>query len=77
MLTPQRTPLKTCRATLASAIFRIFGSCFGSFDIVLDTQYTYIIAKYKIYLHAAKQARNSDKGLAFLPVSKARANKKK
>jgi len=27
------TPLKTIRTTLASIIFRKFGSCFGIFDI--------------------------------------------
>jgi hypothetical protein len=32
-LTSQMTPMKTIRMTLASAIFRQFGICFGPFDI--------------------------------------------
>jgi hypothetical protein len=42
------TPMKTIRTTLVSAIYRQIGSCFGLFDIAGQTQYTYIVVKYKI-----------------------------
>jgi len=51
-LTSQMTPMKTIRTTLVSAIYRQIGSCFGLFDIAAQTQYTYIVVKYKIYLHS-------------------------
>jgi hypothetical protein len=48
------TPLKTIRTTLVSVICRQLGRCFGLFDIAWWTQYTYIVAKYKINLHSLR-----------------------
>jgi hypothetical protein len=64
-LTSQMTPMETIRTTLVSAIYRQIGSYFGLFDIAGQTQYTYIVVKYKINLHS----------LGEIPVSKARTNK--
>jgi hypothetical protein len=54
-LTSQMTPMKTIRTTLVSAIYRQIGSCFGLFDIAGQTQYTYIVVKYKINLHLLRE----------------------
>ena len=51
-LTSEMTPMETIRTTLVSAIYRQIGSCFGLFDIAGQTQYTYIVVKYKINLHS-------------------------
>jgi hypothetical protein len=36
------------------AIFRQFGSCFVLFDIAGQTQYMYIVGKYKFHLHSLR-----------------------
>ena len=45
------TPLKMIIASLFQLFSIQFGCYFGLFDIAWKTQYTYIIAKYKMYLH--------------------------
>jgi hypothetical protein len=64
-LTSQMTPMKTIRTMLVSAIYRQIGSYLGLYDITGQTQYTYIVVKYKINLHSQED----------IPVSKARTNK--
>ena len=50
-LTSQMTPMKTIRTMLVSAIYRQIGSYLGLYDITGQTQYTYIVGKYIIYLY--------------------------
>jgi hypothetical protein len=62
----------TIRMTLVSALFRQF----GIFNIAGWIQYTYIVRKYKIYLHVLRNRTDKiAKGSVFLSVSKAHTNK--